>query len=390
MLQTMFVFAAVFAYSALDEPETTGVESDGRPPGRQTLRRLARKIEPDLKGQIDRLPQYVDFFHREVGNDARLVAFEVQVSPQADGTLQLTGFVEFPETRNALAEFLGHLGFAVDNQLETLPAADLGNRTLGFLKTSRAMSYDRPHGRRGAVTECIYAEPLYLLRQDGDQMLVHGGEGYLGYIPADDIHLVTEAEFANYLDGSSVRMISDYKVNEKLTIPAGARLKAVQVEGAGAVAKLPTGEQVEIPAASFQPHAPPTAQIDALIRNAEQLLGTKYVWGGRGKTGVDCSGLVQVAYATAGWHLPRDANQQVYLGRLTATRSHTAAMRRGDTMYFLGDDGKIRHTAIYLGDGRYLNAEVPRVRIGSINPAHKEDYDEHRHKSFAFAKRLVD
>ena len=88
-------------------------------------------------------------------------------------------------------------------------------------------------------------------------------------------------------------------------------------------------------------------------------------------------------------HLPRDANQQYYLGRLTATRGHTSAMRRGDTMYFIGNDGKIRHTAIYLGGERYLNAEVPRVRIGSVNPAHK-DYDQRRHKSFAFAKRLVE
>ena len=127
----------------------------------------------------------------------------------------------------------------------------------------------------------------------------------------------------------------------------------------------------------------------SIIGNAQKLLGTKYVWGGRSSAGIDCSGLVQVAFATAGWHLPRDANQQFYLGRLTATRSHTAAMRRGDTLYFLGADGKIRHTAIYLGDDRYLNAEIPMVRIGSLNPAHK-DYDERRHASFAFAKRLVD
>ena len=389
MLQTLAVIAAILTWAALDEPESTGVETDGRPPGRQVLKRLARKIEPDLKGVPDRLPQYVDFFRREVGNDPRLVAFDVQATAQSNGKVRLTGFVEFPETRTALAEFLGHLGFEVDNQLETLPVANLGDRQLGFLKTTHAMSYDRPRGRRGAVTDCLFAEPLYLLREDGDQMLVHGGEGYLGYIPADQIHRVTDGEFAEYLDGPSVRMIADYKVSGELTIPAGARLKAVRVEDSSALAKLPTGEQIEIPAPRFTFHDPAVAHIDALIKNAEQLIGTKYVWGGRGKNGVDCSGLVQIAYATAGWHLPRDANQQVYLGRLTATRSHTASMRRGDTMYFLGDDGKIRHTAIYLGDGRYLNAEVPVVKIGSINPAHKE-YDERRHKSFAFAKRLVD
>jgi gamma-D-glutamyl-L-lysine dipeptidyl-peptidase len=389
MLHMLLLLAAIATCVTIDEPETTSVETDGRPPGRQTLKRLARKIEPDLKGQTDRLPQYVDFFRREVGNDPRLVAFDVQATAKSDGTVQLIGFVEFPETRNALSQFLGHLGFEVDNQLQTLPAASLGERTLGFLKTSHCLSYDRPSGRRGAVTDCLFAEPLYLLREEDGQVLVHSGEGYLGFIPAKQIYRVTDAEFAAYLDGPSVRMIADYNPREGLTIPAGARLKAVRIANTSAVAQLPAGEQIEIPAANFQTYQPPLAKIDALIQNAEKLLGTKYVWGGRGSTGVDCSGLVQIAYATAGWHLPRDANQQVYLGRLTATRAHTAAMRRGDTMYFLGDDGKIRHTAIYLGDDHYLNAEVPVVRIGSINPAHKE-YDERRHKSFAFAKRLVD
>jgi gamma-D-glutamyl-L-lysine dipeptidyl-peptidase len=389
MFQTLVLFAAIAASAALNEPETTGVETDGRPPGRQTLQRLARKIEPDLKGQLDRLPQYVDFFRREVCNDPRLVAFDITATAVSDNKVALAGFVEFPETRTSLEKFLAHLGFQIENRLETLPTAGLGERSLGFLRTTHCMSYDHPRGKRGAVSDCLFAEPLYLLREDGDQVLVHSGEGYLGFIPSDKIYRVNDAEFADYINGPSVRMIADYKLRDDLKIPAGARLKAVRVKGDSALVKLPTGEQVEIPAANCKPYEPAAAEIDALIHNAEQLLGTKYVWGGRGKTGVDCSGLVQIAYATAGLHLPRDANQQYMSGRLTATRAHRAAMQRGDTMYFIGEDGKIRHTAIYLGDDHYINAEVPKVRIGSLNPAHKE-FDQHRLDSFAFAKRLVD
>jgi cell wall-associated NlpC family hydrolase len=98
---------------------------------------------------------------------------------------------------------------------------------------------------------------------------------------------------------------------------------------------------------------------------------------------------VQIGYATAGLHLPRDSYQQFYVGRLTATRWHTAGLRRGDTLYFLGHDGKIRHTGLYLGDDRYLHAVSPVVRINSFNPEHP-DYDARRHAAFAFAKRLLD
>ncbi len=64
-------------------------------------------------------------------------------------------------------------------------------------------------------------------------------------------------------------------------------------------------------------------------------------------------------------------------------------MRRGDTLYFLGADGKIRHTAIYMGNDKYLQAVVPKVRISSFNPQ-DSDYDADHSASFAFAKRLLD
>jgi cell wall-associated NlpC family hydrolase len=370
-------------------------ETDGAPPVPPSLKQLARRIEPELKGDANRLPQYVHFFRTEVGHDPRLFAFEVSAKPQADGTVVLTGFVEFPETRDSLAGYLGELGFDVDNQLQTLPTAELGEKALGFLKTSHCLSYERPsgqrdrRGRRGVGTDCLFAEPLYLLRQDGDEMLVHSGEGYLGYIPADQIHRVTEAEFAEYLNGTTVRLTKEFKAGDELTIPAGARLKHARTCASYIEAELPTGGKIRIPTEYCTVHDQPAEKIETIIANADKLKGTKYVWGGRGSSGIDCSGLVQVAYSTVGWHLPRDANQQYYLGRLTGTRTHTSAMRRGDTMYFLGDDGRIRHTAIYLGDSKYLNAELPRVRVGSIDPA-DEDYNEGRHKSFAFAKRLVE
>ena len=129
--------------------------------------------------------------------------------------------------------------------------------------------------------------------------------------------------------------------------------------------------------------------MDGIIATGERLIGTPYFWGGRTVEGIDCSGLVQMSYASAGLHLPRDAYQQFYLGELTATRWHRAGLRRGDTLYFLAADGKIRHTAIYLGDQRFLQAVMPKVRISSFDPK-SSDYDAGHAESFAFAKRLVD
>lgn len=70
------------------------------------------------------------------------------------------------------------------------------------------------------------------------------------------------------------------------------------------------------------------------VASAEALVGTPYVWGGRGGAGIDCSGLVQAVFARAGYVLPRDSDQQSEeAGRLLGPDE---APRRGDLVFAPG------------------------------------------------------
>ncbi|MCA9236393.1 MAG: C40 family peptidase [Planctomycetales bacterium] len=362
---------------------------EGAPPSNLgSLERIAKKIEPDLQGRPKRLTQYVNFFQSQLGNDARLFAFDVDARVDANGRVALEGYVEFPETRTGLEKFLHMLGFQdVDNRLQTLPANDVGDARFGLVKTTHTLSYDSPQQPRGVVTDCLLGEPLYVLREAGDFLLVHSGEGYLGYVAAADVLRVEAAAFENYATAPAVAMVANFETDGGLVLPEGAALKGVLGSGGLATIELPTGETVEIPADKCRPAGAPADDIEQIVATGRLLLGTPYHWGGKTTDGVDCSGLVQVSFAAVGLHLSRDANQQYYGGRLTATRWHRGRLRRGDTLYFAGEHGKIRHTAIYLGDDQFLHATMPRVTIGSFNPE-DANYDERRDKSFVFAKRL--
>ena len=363
--------------------------ADVAPPQRDdALTRLARQVEPDLVGDTGRLPQYIDFFRSRLANDTRLFAFDVHGVPTGDRRVSLRGHVEFSQTRDGLIRFLKRLGFDVsDEGLETLPDDALGEERFGWVRTSHTLSYDSPVAPRSVVTDCLLGEPLYLLREVDNHLLVHSGEGYLGYVAAADVCRVPAGAFGQYPSDNCVRMLVDHPLESGLVLPAGALLKRISDIGDATECALPTGKSITLPNSVCEPSVTPTARVDRAIAAGQQLLGTPYHWGGKTSAGIDCSGLVQVAFATTGVHLPRDSNQQFLLGQLTATRWHRDRLRRGDTLYFLGAHGRIRHTALYLGDDRYLQAEMPTVDVRSLNPAH-DDYDEGRAKRFAFGKRL--
>ena len=68
---------------------------------------------------------------------------------------------------------------------------------------------------------------------------------------------------------------------------------------------------------------------------AERFLGAPYLWGGKTRPGLDCSGLVQVAMQTAGLECPRDSDmQQVELGGEVPIRASFDELARGDLVFW--------------------------------------------------------
>ena len=99
------------------------------------------------------------------------------------------------------------------------------------------------------------------------------------------------------------------------------------------------------------------------VAAAERLLGVPYLWGGRSAFGIDCSGLVQLAFGVTGIQLPRDASQQVATGQEVAL----GEARRGDLAFFANDKGAIIHVGILLTKTDILHA-AGEVRRDKLSP----------------------
>lgn len=73
---------------------------------------------------------------------------------------------------------------------------------------------------------------------------------------------------------------------------------------------------------------------------AERLIGSPYLWGGRTRIGIDCSGLVQVSLEAAGRPCPRDTDMQAAeLGEAVPIQPELENLVRGDLVFWKGHVG---------------------------------------------------
>ncbi|MDT8893150.1 C40 family peptidase [Halomonas sp. I1] len=88
-----------------------------------------------------------------------------------------------------------------------------------------------------------------------------------------------------------------------------------------------------------------------ILAEARQALGTPYRFGGDTPSGLDCSGLVQLAYARAGISVPRTSRRQF------ETLPPTDEARPGDLLFFdTAGGGDASHVGIYLGHDQMIHA----------------------------------
>ncbi len=89
-----------------------------------------------------------------------------------------------------------------------------------------------------------------------------------------------------------------------------------------------------------------------ILRAAYSVIGTPYVFGGTSPYGFDCSGFTQYAFARAGVHLPRMADEQFYYGK----RVSMSQLRAGDLIFYTTYEPGASHVGIYVGNGNFIHA----------------------------------
>lgn len=105
--------------------------------------------------------------------------------------------------------------------------------------------------------------------------------------------------------------------------------------------------------------------------------GTRYVWGGTTKRGVDCSAFIGHVYKDGfGLNLPRTTAYLKHKGRVVSKND----LQIGDMVFFR----KNKHVGIYTGNGRFIHASSKK---GVIESDLTSGYYA---KTFTQARRVVE
>jgi cell wall-associated NlpC family hydrolase len=112
----------------------------------------------------------------------------------------------------------------------------------------------------------------------------------------------------------------------------------------------------------------PITKVDRIIANALEFKGARYRFGGTTRSGIDCSGVIYVAFGDEGVSLPRVSRDMAKKGRKIAL----SKVKKGDLLFFRTANRRksINHVGLVVshrkGEIRFVHATSSKGVIVSL------------------------
>ena len=151
---------------------------------------------------------------------------------------------------------------------------------------------------------------------------------------------------------------------------------------------------------AWKPRLLTAAEIERRIPNIlawserVQQQPNSYLWGGTTEPNMDCSGLMQMAFASQNIWIPRDAYQQEqFCQPIAVTPGACHLLRPGDLIFF-GSRQRCTHVGLHLGNGRYRHSSGKEhgrngIGIDSLQPQDNHPVACHYRAELRGAGRVV-
>ncbi len=184
------------------------------------------------------------------------------------------------------------------------------------------------------MTEALLGEPVNVFQvKDGWAFVQLVLDSYVGYVPARCLTMQVQTPTHRIAVPSTLLYVKqDFKSNPVQPVYMNSMVSVAKIEDN--YARLKDHHFV------WARHLKPVeSHWDDPATVAEAFVNTPYLWGGKTFAGIDCSGLVQLAWQACGFDCPRDSDMIQRGFGVPLKQDRTLKLARNDMVFWKGHVG---------------------------------------------------
>lgn len=338
--------------------------------------------------------------------DKRVEIFDIQFKNE-NNTLILSGETTTKAVFDILIDSLQRRKISFKNEVRILPDSAVGDKKYALGNNSVINIRSKPAHSAELGTQGLLGMELKILDKKGSWYRIQTPDKYISWVDgggiermtANELHVWNRKNKLIYTENSGyVYEQKNPKSTRVSDIAFGGILAIVKEHDSFYEAEYPDGrigfvkKDESVLYNSWLKNNPANAEF--IEETAKTMLGVPYLWGGTSPKGNDCSGFTKTVYLMNGFVIPRDANQQMDVGKTVDENLKFEGLEKGDLLFFgtPAKDGKkmrVTHVGIWLGNdkGEFIHS-ASNVHLSSINENEKH-YDGFNKNRYLGSRRYL-
>jgi len=367
---------------------------------------LAFGCNSRMDRSIGEISVLLDSLQSELAPDPSIALWDLALKG-IDGHITLSGEVDQKAAYKAIVSSVDRLFPEVDIQLVLLPVDGDGRLVHGLVNNSVIHLRKEPSSKTEMVSQALLGRPVRILKEAHGKYLIQTPDRYLGWVNIPEVQYMSREDLAAYRETEKIIYTAQYgfaySEADRGSLPVadlviGCMLPVISSESGFYQVQYPDGRLAWVKkeeARKAEDILLKELRKEDLVETAMAFHGIPYLWGGSSSKAIDCSGLVGNVYFMNGIQLPRDADQQTFLGSVISTEYSPEGLEAGDLLFFgrkaTEDQAEsVTHVAMYLGEGEFIHSAGfrERVSVNSMNPE-AENFIERYPEIFIRTVRII-